>query len=268
MVPVKDVSVIDVDPAQTTLDHVRRMTVPLQQAWLKRLKARYLRAARLALDADEAKRQEAKLHAQVHQKLVTWQVLHAAIDDINLWEKGIIDRLVRQYGNLVFDTFHKQIDVYNQRRQAWIDVYSDWEHAGKPFDQKDRLIDWLEAAIRSASPSAMGPVPERPKFESEHPAKIAARGRGYRRSHQRLPPLVRRPKRRPQRRRRRRNRKQLPAPRRRSKNRKRKVTSRPRKLRKNDRRRRRSRKRPRPRACRRSPRCRAQGSRSLPRSAR
>ena len=79
------------------------------------------------------------------KKSITWEVLAHAVDETNRQEKEIINRLVRQYGNLVFDSFHKQIDVYDQRRQAWVDVYTDWERAGKPFDQQDRLIDWLEA---------------------------------------------------------------------------------------------------------------------------
>ncbi len=157
------------DPTQAALDRLRKMTAPAQRTWLQRLEARASRAARLTFDADEAKRQEAKVHAQLHQKIVTWQVLRTLIDEINEREKGIINRLVRQYGNLVFDTFHKQIDVYNQRRQAWLDVFIDWEHAGRSFNQQDRLIDWLEAAIRSATPGTTGPIPERPKFESELP---------------------------------------------------------------------------------------------------
>jgi hypothetical protein len=149
------------------------MTLPMQQAWLKRLEVRAARAAVMRFDADEAKRQEAAVYAQLHQKTITWQVLRAVIDQVDTWEKGVIDQLVRQYGNLVFDTFHKQIDVYNQRRQAWLDVYSEWEHAGKPFDQRDRLIDWLQAAIRSAAPGSKEPIPERPKFVSEQPAAPA-----------------------------------------------------------------------------------------------
>jgi hypothetical protein len=145
------------------------MTLPLQQAWLRRLVARASRAARLTFDADEARRQEAKVHVELHQKVVTWQVLHTLIDEVDQREKSVINRLVRQYGNLVFDTFHKQIDTYNQRRQAWSDVFLDWEKAGKPFDQQDLLIDWLEVAIRSATPSTNGPIPERPKFVNEQP---------------------------------------------------------------------------------------------------
>jgi hypothetical protein len=162
------------DPIEAALDHLRQMPLPMQQVWLKRLEARALRAARIRFDADEVKRQEAVVHAQLHQKMITWRVLHTVIDQVDSWERGVIDQLVRQYGNLVFDTFHKQIDVYNQRRQAWVDVYSDWEHAGKPFDQRERLIEWLQAAIRSAAPGSKEPIPERPKFVSEQPAAPVA----------------------------------------------------------------------------------------------
>ena len=118
-----------VDPTQVALDHLRTMTGPLQQAWLQRLEGRASRAARLSFDADEAKQQQAKLNGHPHEKRSPWPVLRTLIDETNRQEKEIINRLVRQYGNLVFDSFHKQIDVYDQRRQAWVDVYTDWKRA-------------------------------------------------------------------------------------------------------------------------------------------
>lgn len=155
------------NPVQATLDRVGKMDSSEQQAWLRRLEERAARAARLMLKPDEAAQQQATIRSQLHQKVVAWQMLRQAIEQTDAREKDAIDRLVRRYRRLVFDTFHKQIDVYNQRQQAWLDVYLGWKLAGGRFEQQDRLIDWLEEAIRSATPETIGPIPEKPKFESE-----------------------------------------------------------------------------------------------------
>jgi len=164
------------NPAQVMLDRLGKMPPAAQQAWLRHLEERAVRAAQLTLDPDEVVRQQTRIHAELHRKVITWPMLRALIDETNMREKSAIDRLVRRYGNLVFDTFHKQNDLYNQRRQAWLDIYVDWEQAGKPIDQQDRLIDWLEAAIRSATAGTIAPIPGRPTFENEEPpAKAAAK---------------------------------------------------------------------------------------------
>ena len=132
--------------------------------------ARAARAAQLTFDADEAKRQQARVHVQLHQKVITWQALRSLIDEINLREKTIIDRLMRQYGNLVFDTFHKQTDVYNQRRQAWLDVFIDWEPARQTVRSKgppDRLARCGHP--QRPRPAPIGPIPEMRTFVNEHP---------------------------------------------------------------------------------------------------
>ncbi len=162
------------DPVQAMFDRLGKMTPSEQQAWLKQLEERAARAARLTLKPDEATRQQAKTRSQLHQKVIAWQTLRAVIDETSTREKDAIDRLVRRYRGLVFDTFHKEIDVYGQRQQAWLDLYLEWKLAGGRFEQQGRLIAWLEEAIRSATPGTIGRIPEKPKFEDEQPAAEAA----------------------------------------------------------------------------------------------
>jgi hypothetical protein len=156
---------------QTVLARVGKMAPAEQQKWLRRLEERAARSARLTLKPDEAAREQAKTHAKLHQKMLGWTILREVVDETSARERDAIDRLVHHYRSLVFDSFHKQIEVYGQRQQAWLDVNLAWRLAGSPFDQQDRLIDWLEEAIRSAAPEKIGPIPEKPTFESETPAE-------------------------------------------------------------------------------------------------
>jgi hypothetical protein len=152
------------DPVQATLDRVGQMAPAAQQAWLKRLEQRAAHAAQVMLKPEEAALQQADIRAKLHQKTVTWQVLRDMIKDTDRREQEAIDRLVRRYRSMVFDSFHKQLDVYGQRQQAWVDIHLNWKLAGGQFEQQDRLIAWLEQAIRSVTPNAIGPIPEKPLF--------------------------------------------------------------------------------------------------------
>jgi hypothetical protein len=156
---------------QAVLDRVGKMTPAEQQKWLRRLEERATQSARLTLKPDEATAEQAKTHAKLHQKMLGWEVLREVVEQTSARERDAIDRLVRRYRKLVFDSFHKQIEVYGQRQQAWLDVYLAWRLAGSPFDQQDWLIDWLEEAIRNAAPEKIGPIPEKPTFKSETPAE-------------------------------------------------------------------------------------------------
>jgi hypothetical protein len=163
------------DPIQAMFDRLAKIGPAGQRAWLQQLEKRATRAVRMTLPPDDATGQEAKTRAQLHQAVVTWQTLREVIQDIDTREQTAIDRLVRRYRALVFDTFHKQGDAYSQRQQAWLDVYIEWKLAGKQFEQQDRLIDWLEAGIRSATPGTISPTPEKPKFEPLQPAEVASK---------------------------------------------------------------------------------------------
>jgi hypothetical protein len=153
------------NPVEVALDQLRAMKPAEQQAWLKRLEARAVRAARLKFKPDVAAEKKTAIYDELHRKTVTWTVLRELITDTNTWEKDAIRRLTTQYQQLVFETFHKQMDVYNERQQAWISVKLGWELAGSQFNQQDLLIDWLQQAILAAAPDAIAPIPPKPEFE-------------------------------------------------------------------------------------------------------
>jgi hypothetical protein len=162
------------DFVQPLLDRVAKMHSNEQRAWLQRLEDRAVRAAKLTLAPADAAQQQARIHVRLHQSVISWQILREVIEDTNQREKESIDRQVRRYRGLVFDAFHKQLDVYGQRQQAWLDTHLDWKLAGSRFEQQDKLIDWLELAIRSVTPGAIGPIPAKPYFDNaKNPAEAA-----------------------------------------------------------------------------------------------
>ena len=157
-----------VDPAQAVLDRVRKMTVPVQQAWL-RLRGsgfaggtgyvRFRRGPAAGGQSASPTAPKASRGRSCTRSSTTSTTRRRA-------------SLTASCGSMPTScstpSTSKSMPI-TRARQAWADVYVDWEHAGKSFEQQDRLIEWLDAAIRSATPSAIGPIPEKPKFESEQP---------------------------------------------------------------------------------------------------
>lgn len=154
------------DAMQTMFDRLEKMTPAEQQAWLQRLEARALRAAQLTLSPDEAVVQQKKVRSQLHRKLVTWQTLREVIEDTSTRERIAIDRLAQRYRTLLDELLRKQPDLLARRQQEWLDVDNRWKLAGNPFDEQDRLIDWLEAGIAEAAKP-------QPAEESVEPPAVA-----------------------------------------------------------------------------------------------
>jgi len=152
------------------LDRVAKMSSAEQQAWLERLERRADRAARITLPSEEAAKHRAKTTLLLHRDLVTWSMLRDAIGDTNTREKEAIDLLARRYRRQVTETFGKQPDLHDRRQDAWTMLHRDWTKAGSPFDGQDRLIAWLDAAIRAARPDHVAAIPETPKFAEQAPA--------------------------------------------------------------------------------------------------
>ncbi|MEN6404835.1 MAG: hypothetical protein ABFC77_00030 [Thermoguttaceae bacterium] len=162
------------DPFKKILDRIGKLPPADQQEWLRRLEHRAMRAAELSLSADEAARQQAKIRDQLHRGLVTWQTLRDVIETTDSRERDAISQRVRQYRTMVFDAFHGRQKELGERQQAWFDVYLAWKTAGSQFEQQERLIDWLDKAIRGVSPNTTGPLPEPPTFEPEQTAESSS----------------------------------------------------------------------------------------------
>jgi hypothetical protein len=71
----------DAEPVQAVLDRVAKMGPAEQQAWLRQLEDRALRAAGLTPDPNEAAQRQAKIRTMLHQETVTWQVLRQVIEE-------------------------------------------------------------------------------------------------------------------------------------------------------------------------------------------
>ena len=163
----KDDTPSKADPVQVALDHLQKLEPEAQLQWLKQLEIRANRAARLVFKSEEAKQQKDAIYAKLHQKTVTWPVLREVIFDTNMWEKDAIRRLSGQYQRVVFEAFRKDQNAYGERLQAWNSVKLNWQIAGSHFEKQDLLLDWLEKAILSSAPDAIGPLPASPVFEED-----------------------------------------------------------------------------------------------------
>jgi hypothetical protein len=155
----------DPDPDQPILDRLGKRSPAEQQAWLRQLEERAIHAGQLTMSPEKAVRHQEAVRARLHQKTVSWQAILDVIKNTRSNEQDAIDRMARRYYTLVYDNFHKKPEEYEFRRQAWTDVYADWRQAGGPFEQHGQLLEWLEAAIRSATPGTIASVPRKPEFK-------------------------------------------------------------------------------------------------------
>jgi hypothetical protein len=153
------------DPVRAVLGRLGKMEPAEQRAFLQQQESRTEKAAKvLYTSPNVVARQVDRIHDMLHQKTVTWQVLYDVISNVNTLENRAIEKQAKKYQEVVFETFHPEVKDYGQRQQAWIDVQESWKQAGSRFEQQGQVLDWLDAAIRAATPKTAGPIPEKPKF--------------------------------------------------------------------------------------------------------
>jgi hypothetical protein len=162
--------------AEAALGRLAALSQAQQRVWLGQLEERWARAARLTLDPAEARREQARAAALLGQldpdqrsrtdrrSVAARETLAELLGQLDRREKTAVSRLVRQYRLLVQNSFRDQPARFVERREAWFRVWSRWEAAGSLADEQDRLIDWLEAAIRRSRPGSIGPLPREPSF--------------------------------------------------------------------------------------------------------
>jgi len=155
------------EAARMVLRRVARMEPAAQRQWLLSLEARLDRANRVALAPEAAGRQRARIHNLLRRESVSAAVLLDLLVELDAVEKAAIDRLVRSYRVQTYRTFHRQRPIFNRRRDAWYRVFADWQQAGRPLQQQDRLLVWLESAIRNSQPDMIGPLPAFPNFSPQ-----------------------------------------------------------------------------------------------------
>lgn len=140
-----------------------------QQQWARDLFSRLDRASRIVLGPEQLAGQRARHDHLLRQIARGRSISHAELRQLlrqtDEREKAAIERLARRFRIRVYDTFRQERDVFARRGAAWNHVLSSWEAAGGRFEQQGTLIDWLQAAIRSSTPGAVGPLPPVPDFE-------------------------------------------------------------------------------------------------------
>jgi hypothetical protein len=172
------------DPSgwQAVLDEYAGSGPAEQQQRIRVWVGRLDRANRVVLAPGEAAAQQARHAAMLRESAQGRPIPQAGLLELlretDRQEKGAIERLARQFRMVVYDTFRLQRDEYTRRRAAWDRIRATWEAAGGPFDQQARLIDWLEAALRSSTPGSIAPLPDGPATRTGVPPVSGAQGWG------------------------------------------------------------------------------------------
>ncbi|MEN6452020.1 MAG: hypothetical protein ABFC96_16140 [Thermoguttaceae bacterium] len=161
------------DRVAQVVDRVAKMPLAEQQAWLRQLEQRERRASQIALKPHGAAKEQAEVHDLLYRKLITWKVLREAIEKVDLRERYALGLLRQRYRDQVAKTFAARADERDRRLEAWDSLQEAWATADRPIEGQPQLMDWLEAATRTASPKTVGPLPERPEFGGAVIAKHA-----------------------------------------------------------------------------------------------
>ena len=135
-----------------------------QQVWLRLIEQRYTWSVLITMKPEDAEREQARVAKILHQQTVGWKDLVLLLRQLDQREKAAIARMVRMYRAAVYENFKQSEHEFVRRRDAWFRIWSAWEKAGSPPEQQDRLMDWLAAAIKASSKTALGPLPADPRF--------------------------------------------------------------------------------------------------------
>ncbi|MBN2579832.1 MAG: hypothetical protein JXB10_12665 [Pirellulales bacterium] len=153
-------------PAPWAVDLVGRIgeleTVP-RQVWLLRLEQRRDYANRILKRPEEADRERQQTARLLRQPMISPDQLAELLQQTDALEKEAIGRMVRRYRSENEKQFHAEAGRLAKRYAAWNALYRAWQRAGQNFEEQDRLLVWLRAALRQmAEPSA--PLPPEPPF--------------------------------------------------------------------------------------------------------
>ncbi len=146
-----------------------RMDFVAQHEWIRTIIVRLDRANQLVLPPDKAAQHKARYAVLLRQISQGKRVSPAEAEDLlrqtDRREKAAIEQLARRFRIQVYQTFRQRRGTFTRRRAAWNRVLAGWEAAGGSFEEQDRLIDWLRAAIRVSLPDSVGPLPAEPEFK-------------------------------------------------------------------------------------------------------
>ena len=149
---------------EAALQRFKAMQPADQQQWLLRLEKRLNRANRLNLKPEDAEKERLAFAARLRQQPLSDDLLKELIEQTDEREKITIARSAGVYRKLVFEIFAGQQKKIFERQHAWEQLYKSWKKAEKPFEQQDRLLDWLEKAVQALASKNAAPIPPAPKF--------------------------------------------------------------------------------------------------------
>jgi hypothetical protein len=134
-----------------------------QQAWLLRLEQRRDCANRFLLKTEDADRERKQTARLLRQPMIPPTQLAELLQQTDAREKEAIRLLARRYRLENDRWFHHQTQKLESRDAVWEKIHSAWTEAGRNFEEQDRLLLWLDAALRQMASSSAG-LPPLPTF--------------------------------------------------------------------------------------------------------
>ncbi|MFW6124589.1 MAG: hypothetical protein ACOC46_00460, partial [Pirellulales bacterium] len=140
-----------------------------QQRTLHRLERRLTHAASQILPAARAQQFQARLRRELRREVLSWDDLRSMLGRLDRLESALVDRLARQYRIQTYRSFGRHRPRYDRRQQAWQEVHAAWRASDSPLWRRDRLIAWLEQAIRRSRPGLVAALPAAPSSDGREP---------------------------------------------------------------------------------------------------
>jgi hypothetical protein len=138
-----------------------------QQAWLRRLNGRLERAIDLTLSPTRAAARKAEVEGALRQPQVPWPVLQQLVDELERRENAALPSLLNRCRVAAYDNLGGDREPYEKRLETLGRAVLSWNAAEKTSEDRDRMIGWLERALRCCSLDATTPIPPPPSFPPE-----------------------------------------------------------------------------------------------------
>ena len=95
-------------------------------------------------------------------------------DEVNTLEQRAVEQLAAEYRVQVYDTFHKDREEFDRRRDNWLELEYRWKQNANPEHYRGELIEWLTAARDNSTDGNINELPTWPSFAGIAGPRIAS----------------------------------------------------------------------------------------------
>ncbi|MFZ5832944.1 MAG: hypothetical protein ACOY3P_22890, partial [Planctomycetota bacterium] len=135
-----------------------------QVQWLRSLESRLNRANDIVLPTKVAAERRTQVATLLRQPMLSWDTIRALLEEIENREERAVQELSQKYRIVAIDAFFGDRPEYDRRREALTRVSEAWQGSKRSFENRPKMIDWLQTSLESMRAAA--PMPEDPAFDS------------------------------------------------------------------------------------------------------